>query len=94
MNLYHGSNIVIETPDLKEALPLYLYFIVEKIIPLIMSEYNLGEEEAIRKFYCSRLYSFLENPKTGVWRFSPKLLFGLYKDELENGDFTFPEEAA
>ncbi|MCL2281686.1 MAG: hypothetical protein FWC26_00020 [Fibromonadales bacterium] len=78
----------------KEALSLYLYFIVEKVIPLIMSEYKLNEEEAISKFYCSKLYSFLENPKTGVWRFSPKLLFSLYKDELEKGYFTFPEEAA
>ena len=47
-----------------------------------------------QKFYCSKLYSFLENPKTGVWRYSPKLLFNLYKEELEIGDFTFPEEAA
>ena len=77
----------------KELLPIYLYFIVEKIIPLIISEYNLGEDEAIQKFYCSKLYSFLENPKTGVWRFSPKLLFNLYEEELKNGDFTFPEEA-
>jgi len=78
----------------KELLAVYLYFIVEKVIPLIISEYNLSEEEAIRKFYCSKLYSFLENPKTGVWRYSPKLLFNLYKEELENGDFVFPEEAA
>jgi len=78
----------------KELLAVYLYFIVEKIIPLIISEYNLSENEAIQKFYCSKLYSFLENPKTGVWRYSPKLLFDLYKEELENGDFVFPEEAA
>jgi len=78
----------------KELLPIYLYFIVEEIIPLIISEYNLSENEAIQQFYCSKLYSFLENPKTGVWRYSPKLLFNLYKEELENGDFIFPEEAA
>jgi hypothetical protein len=40
------------------------------------------------------LYSFLENPKTGVWRYSPKLLFNLYKEEQESGTITFPEEAA
>jgi len=78
----------------KELLSIYLYLIIKEIIPLIISEYNLSENEAIQKFYCSKLYSFLENPKTGVWRYSPKLLFNLYKEELENGDFTFPEEAA
>jgi hypothetical protein len=78
----------------KELLATYLYFIVEKVIPLIISEYNLGENEAIEKFYNSKLYSFLENPKTGIWRYSPKLLFRLYKEELETGDIIFPEEAA
>ena len=78
----------------KEQLALYLYFIVEKIIPSIISEYNLSEEIAIQTFYNSKLYSFLENPKTGVWRYSPKLLFNLYKDEIETGVFNFPEEAA
>jgi hypothetical protein len=78
----------------KELLPVYLYFIIEQIIPLIISEYNLGEDEAIRKFYSSKLYSFLENPKTGVWHYSPKLLFNLYREELEHGKIVFPEEAA
>ena len=78
----------------KELLSIYLYLIIKEIIPLIISEYNLSENEAIQKFYCSKLYSFLENPKTGVWRYSPKLLFNLYKEELDNGDFIFPEEAA
>ncbi len=78
----------------EELLPIYLYFIVEKIIPLIMSEYNLNEDEAIQKFYSSKLYAFLENPKTGVWRYSPNLLFDLYKEELERGSIIFPEEAA
>ena len=34
----------------KELLPIYLYFIIEEIIPLIISEYNLSENEAIQKF--------------------------------------------
>ena len=78
----------------KELLSVYLYFIVEKIIPMIIAEHGLSENEAIQKFYCSKLYSFLENPKTGVWRYSPKLLFNLYKEELETGTINFPEEAA
>ncbi|GBU22020.1 hypothetical protein R80B4_01922 [Fibrobacteres bacterium R8-0-B4] len=77
-----------------ELLPIYFYFIVEKIIPLIISEYNLSEDEAIQKFYSSKLYSFLENPENGVWHYSPKLLFNLYKEELETGEIIFPEEAA
>lgn len=78
----------------KEQLSVYLYFIIEKIIPMIITEYNLSEEEAIQKFYNSKLYSYLENYKTGVWRYSPKLLFNLYKEELEIGVINFPEEAA
>ena len=77
-----------------ELLPIYFYFIVEKIIPLIISEYNLSEDEAIQKFYSSKLYSFLENPENGVWHYSHKLLFNLYKEELETGEIIFPEEAA
>jgi len=78
----------------KELLSIYLYFLVEKVIPLIISEYNLNEDEAILKFYSSKLYTFLENPKTGIWRYSPNLLFNLYKEELETGELIFPEEAA
>jgi hypothetical protein len=78
----------------KELLPDYLFFIVKEVIPMIIAEYSLSENEAIQKFYCSKLYSFLENPKTGVWRYSPKLLFNLYKEELETGTINFPEEAA
>jgi hypothetical protein len=77
-----------------ELQPIYFYFIVEKIIPLIISEYNISEDEAIQTFYSSKLYSFLENAENGVWHYSPKLLFNLYKEELETGSITFPEEAA
>jgi len=77
-----------------ELLPIYFYLIVERIIPLIMSEYNISEDEAIQRFYASKLYTFLENPKTGVWHYSPILLFKLYKEELETGEIIFPEEAA
>jgi hypothetical protein len=78
----------------KELLSVYLYFIVERVIPLVISEYNLSEDDAIEKFYSSQLYTFLENPKIGVWRYSPNLLFKLYKEELETGEIIFPEEAA
>jgi len=78
----------------EELFSIYLYFIVEKVIPLVISEYNLSEEEAIQRFYSSELYTFLENYKTGVWRYSPNLLFNLYKEELETGEIVFPEEAA
>jgi len=78
----------------KDVFSIYLYFIVEKVIPLVISEYNLSEDEAIQRFYTSKLYTFLENPKTGVWRYSPNLLFELYKEELETGEIIFPEEAA
>jgi hypothetical protein len=75
-------------------LPIYFYLIVERIIPLIISEYNISEDEAIQQFYSSMLYSFLENPKNGVWHYSPILLFKLYKEGLETGKINFPEEAA
>lgn len=78
----------------EELMPIYLYYIIEDIIPLIVSEYNISEDEAIRRFYASELYSFLENPKTGVWHYSPRLLFCLYKEESETGKLIFPEEAA
>ncbi len=48
----------------EELFSIYLYFIVEKVIPLVISEYNLSEEEAIQRFYSSELYTFLENYKT------------------------------
>jgi len=31
-----------------ELLPVYFYLIVEKVIPLVISEYNLSEDEAIQ----------------------------------------------
>lgn len=70
-----------------------LVMLVPQVIKEISDNENLTENEATENFYCSKVYSFLENEKTKLWHLSPKALYELYKQEKQTGAIDFPEEA-
>jgi len=66
------------------------------IIPQIIAEakahYNNHEETTIREFYNSTLFDKLQNPATGLWHLSPKLLAELFLAEAKGEHMDYPEE--
>jgi len=70
-----------------------LIFIVPQILELVIREYKVDEEKAAEMFYMSQLYKVLEEEETKLWHLSAHALFEMYKEEIETGSITYPEEA-
>ena len=68
------------------------------IIPQIVAEvkelYDRQEETIIREFYASQLFDKLQNPATGLWHLSPKVLTEMFLAEVKGEGIEFPEEQA
>ena len=56
----------------------------------IVVEFNLEEDEAMKKLYSSKVYNLLENEQTKLWQYSTEMLLELYKRELK-GVLELPE---
>lgn len=69
-----------------------LILIIPQIVQLLCTELSLDEITATKNFYGSKVYELLEEEDTKLWHLSPLSLFYMYKEELETGNFTFPEE--
>lgn len=69
-----------------------LILIIPQIVQLLCTEFSLDEMTATKNFYESEVYELLEQEDTKLWHLSPLSLFHMYKEELENGQFTLPEE--
>lgn len=69
-----------------------LILIIPQIVQLLCTELSLDEITATKNFYGSKVYELLEEEDTKLWHLSPLSLFHMYKEELETGNFTLPEE--
>ena len=76
-----------------EKFATMLFLLVPQVVHLIAERHNLTEE-AVKRFYDSRLYALLEDEQTKLWHYSPLMLFTMYDEETKTGEITFPEEAA
>ncbi|MCL2343218.1 MAG: hypothetical protein FWC62_04890 [Firmicutes bacterium] len=76
----------------QSRLTTVLIFLVPQIISLMIAEYKMNEEKATEVFYASELYSSLEDEQTKLWHLSAKALFEMFKEELQTGKITYPEE--
>ena len=56
------------------------------VVPMVMQEYSLDEDSAIRRFMGSLTYRMLEQEELKLWRESPLVIFDLYKSEQKTGD--------
>jgi len=70
-----------------------LIFLIPQILELIILEYNVDDEKATEMFYISELYKGLEEEETKLWHLSAHALFEMYKEELNTGKISYPEEA-
>jgi len=77
-----------------EKFAAMLFLLVPQVVHLIAEQHSLSEEEAVKRFYDSRLYALLEDEQTKLWHYSPLMLFTMYDEETKTGEITFPEEAA
>lgn len=69
-----------------------LILIIPQIVQLLCTELSWDEITATKNFYGSKVYELLEEEDTKLWHLSPLSLFYMYKEELETGNFTLPEE--
>jgi hypothetical protein len=69
-----------------------LTFLVPQVIKIITEETKVSEDRAVRTFYKSKVYTFLEREETKVWHFSALTLYTMYRQEMETGTIEFPEE--
>ena len=76
----------------EKAFANLLGLIVPPVVKMISDTYGLQELDATKKFYCSKLYSLLQDQTNGVWHFSTLTLFNAYKEECETGNFELPVE--
>ena len=75
------------------AFSVILSMVVPPAIKMIMDEFGMTEKEAITAFYNSKLYAALSQEGLKTWHYGPAMLCDMFKEERENGDFTWPEEA-
>jgi len=68
-----------------------LSLIVPKVVDLIVERHQIGEEEATKTFYESKVYETLEEEATKLWHLSPLTLFHMYDEEKQTGNIIFPE---
>lgn len=77
----------------KKKFEAMLMLIVPQVVHLIVENYSYDEVTASRKFYSSKVYSFLEQEDTKLWHLSALTLFNMFNEEKQTGTFFFPEEA-
>jgi hypothetical protein len=57
------------------------------IVGLIVENNNIDEQEAIFKFYNSKIADKLADSASGLYKLSPYIIYELWKAEYQNGDF-------
>lgn len=69
-----------------------LLMLITGALLIEIAKYTNGSEEAtVNLLYSSKLYTDLENQKTGIWTFSVPLLFDLWKEEYKTGEINYPD---
>jgi len=78
--------------DKKQISALLCICIIPNIISEIKFFYNNQEEIAIKELYKSVFFDKLQNPSTGLWRLSSKILSEIFLSEKKGEIPEYPEE--
>ena len=70
-----------------------LEFIVPRLIKSVIEDMGTSEKDAFTLLYTSKLYEKLEREETKLWHLSVPTLFEMFKEDMETGHITYPEEA-
>ena len=75
----------------KEKFLAMIPYISTDLVNMIATKQNITEEETIIKLYGSKLYAALEQEETKVWQYSTHMLYSLFEQEENTGNFQFPD---
>jgi hypothetical protein len=75
-----------------DTIDLLKEFVTADVISFIMEDTGISADEAMDRFYNSRVFEGLEDAGTGLYRESSGYVYDLYKDECKYGRLVQSEE--
>ncbi|OUP50166.1 hypothetical protein [Lachnoclostridium sp. An181] len=60
-------------------------YIVQDIVDMFSSDHNIEYDEAMNKFYNSKVFEKLQDKETGLYLESSEYVYDLFKDEINFG---------
>lgn len=85
MKLYHGSNVPVNVPNMKDYMVYFLDYYDKEIIKMIVEKYDISFMVALRRFLSSKTYKMLKNPELEMWDFSIPAIFDMQENENITG---------
>lgn len=66
-------------------------YIVQDIVDMFSSDQNIEYDEAMNKFYNSKVFEKLQDKETGLYVESSEYVYDLFKDEMNFGQIVQAE---
>ena len=60
-------------------------YMIQDIIDVFTTDQNIEYDEAMNKFYNSKIFEKLQDTETGLYLESPGYVYDLFKDEMNFG---------
>lgn len=60
-------------------------YIVQDIVDMFSSDQNIEYDEAMNRFYNSKIFEKLQDKETGLYMESSEYVYDLFKDEMNFG---------
>lgn len=60
-------------------------YIVQDIVDMFSSDQNIEYDEAMNRFYNSKIFEKLQDQETGLYMESSEYVYDLFKDEINFG---------
>ena len=60
-------------------------YIVQDIVDMLATDQNIEYDEAMNKFYNSKVFEKLQDKETGLYLESSEYIYDLFKDEMNFG---------
>ncbi len=60
-------------------------YMIQDIVDMFATDQNMEYDEAMNKFYNSKVFEKLQDIETGLYLESPEYVYDLFKDEMNFG---------
>lgn len=60
-------------------------YMIQDIVDMFATDQNIEYDEAMNKFYNSKVFEKLQDKETGLYLESPEYVYDLFKDEMNFG---------
>ena len=60
-------------------------YMIQDIVDMFATDQNIEYDEAMNKFYNSKVFEKLQDIETGLYLESPEYVYDLFKDEMNFG---------